>query len=126
MEQITIELPTPIINALTAYTEGEQISSSDTIKTALESFLTAKGYLSQPQKSFHLTPASQGSGHNDTSIHHLSLSSDKQPSHLQHTLKFAGSWNDLTDEEFTAFLDEVTLRRQQAFTERRNHETFAD
>lgn len=70
MEQITIELPIPIINALTAYTEGEQISSSDTIKTVLESFLTAKGYLSQPKKSFRLTPASQGSGDHDTSINH--------------------------------------------------------
>jgi hypothetical protein len=59
-------------------------------------------------------------------ISHLRLSSEKQPSHLQNTLKFAGSWNDLTDEEFTDFLDEVTLRRQQSFRDRNNHETFAD
>lgn len=81
MEQITIELPTSIINALTAYTEGEQISSSDTIRTALEAFLSAKGYLSQPKKSFRLSPASQGSGHNDISINHDAVLAEFTLSH---------------------------------------------
>ncbi len=70
MEQVTVELPTSIINALTAYTQGEQVSSSDTIKVALESFLIAQGYLSPSQKPFHLSSAPQGSGYTDTSINH--------------------------------------------------------
>ena len=68
MEQITIELPTPIIKALTAYTQGQHLSSSETIKTALESFLTAKGYLSQPKKPFLLSSVPEDSGYADTSI----------------------------------------------------------
>lgn len=81
MEQIILELPTPIINALTAYSQGQQISSSDTIKAALESFLIAQGYLSQPQKSFHLSSAPQGSGYSDTSINHDAILAEFTLSH---------------------------------------------
>jgi hypothetical protein len=70
MQQITIELPTPIVDDLTVYTQEHDISSSDTVQTAIESFLIAKGYLSKPRKSFHLSPAPQGSGYTDTSINH--------------------------------------------------------
>lgn len=52
MEQVTVELPTSIINALTAYTQGEQVSSSDTIKVALESFLIAQGLFISISKTF--------------------------------------------------------------------------
>ncbi|WP_287685035.1 MULTISPECIES: hypothetical protein [unclassified Microcystis] len=70
MQQVTIELPTTIINALAAYNQEHKVSSSDTVQTAIESFLIAKGYLSKPKKSFHLSPAPKGSGYTDTSINH--------------------------------------------------------
>jgi hypothetical protein len=70
MPQITLDLPLPILNALTTYTQEQQISSADTVQTALESFLIAKDYLTKPQKAFHLDPTPTGSGHNDTAINH--------------------------------------------------------
>jgi len=81
MQQVTIELPTPIINALAAYNQEHQVSSSGTVQTAIESFLVAKGYLSKPKKSFHLSPAPQGSGYPDTSIHHDALLAEFTLSH---------------------------------------------
>ncbi len=59
-------------------------------------------------------------------IHYFRLSSEKPQNILENTLKFAGSWNDLTDEEFRDLSDEISLRRQQAFTQRRNNETIPD
>jgi DNA-binding transcriptional regulator WhiA len=70
MPQITLDLPLPILNALTTYTQEQQTSSADTVQTALESFLIAKGYLTKPRKTFHLDPTSIGSGYNDTAINH--------------------------------------------------------
>ncbi len=87
MEQITIELPTTIVNALTAYTQRQQVSSSDTMKTALESFLIANGYLSQPKKSFRLSPAPQGSGYPDTSINHDAVLAELTLSHKLPTIE---------------------------------------
>ncbi len=48
MPQITLDLPLPILNALTTYTQEQQTSSADTVQTALESFLIAQGYLTKP------------------------------------------------------------------------------
>ncbi|MEG3439165.1 hypothetical protein V0288_18710 [Pannus brasiliensis CCIBt3594] len=59
-------------------------------------------------------------------IHQLRLSVEKPQANVQNTLKFAGSWNDLTEEEFNGFAEEIMSRRQRAFTERRNHETILD
>jgi hypothetical protein len=70
MQPVTIELPSAIITALTAYNQEHQVSSSGTVQTALESFLVAKGYLAKRKKSFHLSPAPKGSGYTDTSINH--------------------------------------------------------
>jgi metal-responsive CopG/Arc/MetJ family transcriptional regulator len=58
MQQMMIELPTTIINALEAYNQEHKVSSSDTVQTAIESFLIAKGYLSKPKKS-SLIPRTQ-------------------------------------------------------------------
>jgi len=38
------------------------------------------------------------------------------PSHS--IMKFAGCWNDLPDDTYTEFLDDISQRRQQAFTQR--------
>ena len=59
-------------------------------------------------------------------IHEFRMSSETTQNKLDNTLKFAGSWNDLTEEEFRDLSDEISSRRQQAFTHRRNDETIFD
>ena len=49
MQQVTIELPTTIINALAAYNQEHKVSSSDTVQTAIESFLISSGLI--PRRS---------------------------------------------------------------------------
>jgi hypothetical protein len=53
---------------------------------------------------------------------------------LQHTpassseqavMAFAGCWSDMTDEEFDALLNDMTVRRTQAFSGRPSRETLA-
>jgi hypothetical protein len=39
-------------------------------------------------------------------------------------MQFAGCWQDMPEEEFEDFLDEITDRRQQAFTGRTQRETL--
>ena len=41
-------------------------------------------------------------------------------------MRFAGCREDMPDKEFEDFLEEVTERRRQAFSGRREYETFAD
>ncbi|MGK7959715.1 hypothetical protein [Crocosphaera sp.] len=55
-------------------------------------------------------------------IHDFRLSSEKRHNIVENTLKFAGTWNDLTEEEFRDLSDEISSRRQQAFTQRRNND----
>ena len=81
MPQLTVELPVTITEALTAYIETEQQSSSETIQTVLESFLIAKGYLSPPKKSFYLAPAIPGSGYVDTALNHDAVLAELSLSH---------------------------------------------
>lgn len=45
---------------------------------------------------------------------------------LEQTMEFAGCWNDMSDEMFADFHDEIKTRRQQAFFERRSDETSFD
>jgi len=68
---------------IAAYNQEHKVSSSDTVQTAIESFLIAKGYLSKPKKSFHLSPAPKGSGYTDTSINHDAVLAET--SHSFHT-----------------------------------------
>ena len=41
-------------------------------------------------------------------------------------MSFAGSWEDMSEDEFSAFIDEVRHRRRQAFTRRRADEPGTD
>lgn len=45
---------------------------------------------------------------------------------LEQTMQFAGCWNDMSDEMFNNFDEEIKTRRQQAFLERRNDESSFD
>lgn len=55
----------------------------------------------------------------------LETSPPKVNNQAQYILALAGSWNDMSNEGFTSFLDEIDQRRQQAFARRRNSEQVA-
>ena len=42
------------------------------------------------------------------------------------TMRFAGCWSDLPDATYDDLTTEIATRRQQAFSERRTHETSID
>jgi len=56
-------------------------------------------------------------------IHSFRLRSEPASTPIQPIMKFAGCWNDLPNETYTEFLDDISQRRQQAFQERQNRET---
>jgi hypothetical protein len=41
-------------------------------------------------------------------------------------MQFAGCWSDMSDEAYIEWLDDIDLRRQQAFSQRQNRETSFD
>ena len=45
-----------------------------------------------------------------------------QSSNPQKTLQLAGSWNDMSDEDFNELLDDIKTRRKNAFVSRRERE----
>ncbi|MDZ8226233.1 hypothetical protein [Nostoc sp. ChiVER01] len=58
-------------------------------------------------------------------IHGFRLSSEAN-SHNPAIMQFAGCWSDMSDEAYGEFSDEIIIRRQQAFSQRRNRETSID
>jgi hypothetical protein len=54
------------------------------------------------------------------------LNGESSPGLLEQTMQFAGCWNDMSDETFANFSEEINIRRQQAFFERRSDETSFD
>lgn len=56
-------------------------------------------------------------------IHAFRIKSE--PASLPHNsiMNFAGCWNDLPEDTYTEFIDDISLRRQQAFSQRQNRET---
>lgn len=56
-------------------------------------------------------------------IHDFKLRVGASQDSKHRIMQFAGSWADLPEEEFAAFLTEVRQRRHRAFTGRRLHET---
>ncbi|MGK7920973.1 MAG: hypothetical protein AB4080_13295 [Trichodesmium sp.] len=75
MEPQTINLPEPLASALLSYMRDRQDSPTPNIviQTAVEEFLTQRGYFSPPKKHLQITPASKGSGYKKTSINHDSV-----------------------------------------------------
>ncbi len=60
-------------------------------------------------------------------IHYFRLGLEKsQTTKHKQILAFAGSWQDMTTEEFTDFTTEIAERRHQAFIGRRSDEGIAD
>lgn len=59
-------------------------------------------------------------------IHYWRLNVESSPGSLEQTMQFAGCWNDMSDEMFANFSEEINIRRQQAFFERRSDETSFD
>ncbi|QYX30230.1 hypothetical protein [Sphaerospermopsis torques-reginae] len=59
-------------------------------------------------------------------IHYFRLNDEISKTSLEQTMEFAGCWNDMSDEMFIDFNDEINTRRQQAFFERRGDETSFD
>ena len=59
-------------------------------------------------------------------IHYWRLNGESSPGSLEQTMQFAGCWNDMSDETFANFSEEINIRRQQAFFERRSDETSFD
>ena len=53
-------------------------------------------------------------------IHHYRLGLEKSGSRRSQILLLAGSWSEMTDEEFTAFLEEIPERRSTVFAHRRS------
>jgi len=56
-------------------------------------------------------------------IHSFRLRSEPTNAPIQPIMQFAGCWNDLPNETYTEFLDDISPRRQQAFQQRQNRET---
>ncbi|MDY7012398.1 MAG: hypothetical protein SVX43_02150 [Cyanobacteriota bacterium] len=56
-------------------------------------------------------------------IHAFRLRSQPTPSQSQRIMQFAGCWKEFPDETYGEFLDDIFLRRQQAFSQRQNRET---
>ncbi|MFP4396287.1 MAG: hypothetical protein ACLFTI_13605 [Anaerolineales bacterium] len=61
-----------------------------------------------------------------TLLHYYRLgleSTQKQPPDV---MRYAGCWADMPADEFEDFLQEIQVRRRQAFSGRRRHETRVD
>ena len=71
MKRATITLPDDIERALAAYLDEQEVPLALTavVQTALRDYLAERGYL-PPTHRLQITPAKEGSGHRDVSIHH--------------------------------------------------------
>lgn len=59
-------------------------------------------------------------------IHYFRLGVEVSKGSLDETMQLAGCWNDMSDETFNDFNEEIRTRRQQAFLGRRSDETSLD
>ncbi|NEQ21247.1 MAG: hypothetical protein F6K28_18890 [Microcoleus sp. SIO2G3] len=55
-------------------------------------------------------------------IHAFKLKSEPASFPNNSIMNFAGCWNDLPEDIYTEFIDDISLRRQQAFSQRQNRE----
>jgi len=59
-------------------------------------------------------------------IHFFRLGLESAGDDTKDIMRFAGCWQDMTDEEFEDFSQEIAERRRQAFSGRADRETFID
>ncbi|MCG6137838.1 MAG: hypothetical protein MET45_24910 [Nostoc sp. LLA-1] len=59
-------------------------------------------------------------------IHSFRLDVEVSQYSVDQNMKFAGCWNDMSEEMFANFNEEIMTRRQQAFLERRSDEASLD
>ncbi|WP_066382006.1 MULTISPECIES: hypothetical protein [unclassified Anabaena] len=59
-------------------------------------------------------------------IHGFRLSAETNSSNTTKIMQFAGCWSDLSEEAYSEFVDDIAIRRQQAFSQRTSRETSID
>ncbi len=59
-------------------------------------------------------------------IHFYRLGLETAQDNTEEIMQFAGCWEDMPEEEFENFSEEIAERRKRAFSERRECETFTD
>jgi hypothetical protein len=56
-------------------------------------------------------------------IHSFRLNSEPNKKKKERILRFSGCWQDMVEDDFKAFSKEILIRRQQAFSKRKNRES---
>jgi hypothetical protein len=59
-------------------------------------------------------------------IHYFRIGLQQSKEDMDRIMKFAGCWQDMPDEVFSEFLEEIGQRRQQAFSRWRSSEAGID
>lgn len=59
-------------------------------------------------------------------IHFFRLGLEAGTREPKKIMRFAGSWQDMTEKEFNDFSEEIYQRRNKAFSRRKNRETLVD
>ena len=59
-------------------------------------------------------------------VHYFRLGVEVKKPNPQKIMQLAGSWNDMPEEDFSEFMDEIKNRRSKAFSSRRKRETSID
>ncbi|NOY58377.1 MAG: hypothetical protein GXO75_05525 [Calditrichaeota bacterium] len=59
-------------------------------------------------------------------IHDYRLGLEAKKPNAQKIMQLAGSWNDMSEEDFSEFMNEIKERRSKAFSSRRKRETRID
>lgn len=59
-------------------------------------------------------------------VHSFRLQFNSPNSQTHNLMQFAGCWSDLSTEDYTQLLDDLSQRRQQAFSQRQSREASFD
>lgn len=59
-------------------------------------------------------------------IHYFRLGLQVKKINPKRIMQLAGSWNDMSQDDFDEFLGDIMARRKKAFSSRRNRETSID
>lgn len=59
-------------------------------------------------------------------IHYFRLGLQVREVNPEKIIQLAGSWKDMSEDDFNEFLSDITRRRKKAFSSRRNRETGTD